>query len=144
ESLAEDLQRWLDGEPVRARRSGALERARKWARRHPAVAALGALLGIVVALGIAGIVWQWRHAVEAEDEALTKAHDAEEARNVAIATAADLSRAQTELTSALGKARNERDVKDRALNQAQGLRLAADAADVLPRDPTLSLLLAIE
>src|SRR5262245_1767934 len=35
EALAEDLDRWLAGVPVHARRSGAWERAVKWARRRP-------------------------------------------------------------------------------------------------------------
>src|SRR5262249_11237617 len=39
-ALADDLQRWLDGRPIRARRTPAWERAAKWSRRNPAVAAL--------------------------------------------------------------------------------------------------------
>jgi WD40 repeat protein len=40
EALAEDLDRWLAGEPIRARRATLRERIGKWARRRPAVAAL--------------------------------------------------------------------------------------------------------
>ncbi len=39
-ALADDLDRWLAGKPISARRSGSLARAWKWARRNPAVAAL--------------------------------------------------------------------------------------------------------
>ncbi len=46
EALAEDLERWLRHEPIQARRSGAWERTLKWARRHPARAAL-CLLAII-------------------------------------------------------------------------------------------------
>src|SRR5262249_47846687 len=45
-TLAEDLRRWLAGEPIVARPVPNWERAAKWARRHPAVAALS---GAVIA-----------------------------------------------------------------------------------------------
>src|SRR5439155_18090262 len=40
EALAEDLERWRAGEPIQARRITAFERAAKWARRRPVLAAL--------------------------------------------------------------------------------------------------------
>lgn len=40
EALADDLTRFLEGRPIRARRAGATERCLKWARRRPAMAAL--------------------------------------------------------------------------------------------------------
>jgi serine/threonine protein kinase len=39
-SLAQDLQRFLKGEPIRARPSPPWERALKWGRRHPAAAGM--------------------------------------------------------------------------------------------------------
>ena len=42
-ALAEDLRRYLAGEPVRARPVGVVSRATRWARRRPGVAALLAL-----------------------------------------------------------------------------------------------------
>lgn len=53
--LADDLERFLSGEPVRARRPGTWERAKRWAGRHPAriAASLAVLLLVVAGSGIA-------------------------------------------------------------------------------------------
>ena len=55
-ALADDLKRYLDGEPIAARRTPAWERAAKWARRRPAAAGLwglaaAGLLGLFVYQG---------------------------------------------------------------------------------------------
>ena len=48
--LAEDLDAYLEHRPIRARRCGPLERLGKWARRHPALAASGAVLTLSLAV----------------------------------------------------------------------------------------------
>lgn len=56
-ALAADLQAWLDGRPVRARPIGALGRAWRRYRRHPAVLVLiGALIGGAVLILWAALV----------------------------------------------------------------------------------------
>ncbi len=69
EALAKDLSRYLAGEPILARPAGMAERAVKWARRSPAIAALLGLVALVTALGLAGVLWQWRQAVVARRDA---------------------------------------------------------------------------
>jgi WD40 repeat protein/serine/threonine protein kinase len=48
--LVDDLQRYLEDRPVRARRASAAERYWRWARRNPVIAVLGALLMAVLVL----------------------------------------------------------------------------------------------
>lgn len=56
--LADDLQRFLEHEPIRARRPNLWDRAAKWARRHrPPVASAAALLLVLSAgLGVATVL----------------------------------------------------------------------------------------
>jgi WD40 repeat protein len=56
-ALADDLRRWLGGEPIKARSAGALERAVKWSRRRPASAALIAVSVLALAALLALGVW---------------------------------------------------------------------------------------
>jgi WD40 repeat protein/predicted Ser/Thr protein kinase len=56
EALAEDLERWLNHEPILARRTTPVERLAKWMRRNPKVAALTVLLNVVFVVGVAGIL----------------------------------------------------------------------------------------
>ncbi len=59
--LAEDLQRLLRDEPVRARRASSLERLVRWARRHSGVAAALAVIGLLlVGTVVASTLAAWR------------------------------------------------------------------------------------
>lgn len=77
-ALADDLQRWLNHEPIRARPATATERVRKWVRRRPAWAAL--IVTVVVSLLALGVgsalftlkVVQARRAAEAANRQLSR------------------------------------------------------------------------
>src|SRR5262249_51030873 len=57
-ALADDLDRWLRGEPVHARRSSPWERTLKWGRRRPAAAALVAVSTLAIAtLAISSVAY---------------------------------------------------------------------------------------
>jgi WD40 repeat protein/tRNA A-37 threonylcarbamoyl transferase component Bud32 len=75
--LAEDLQRWLEDRPIKARRASVPERLVKWGRRQPALAALTFSTILAVVLGFVGVkLWA---------EAERRAHDfAERAREMAV------------------------------------------------------------
>ncbi len=56
-ALAKDLQRFLKGEPIRARPVSAWSRCLKWARRRPAAAALLGVTTLAVLLLLGGGLW---------------------------------------------------------------------------------------
>ena len=71
--LAEDLKRYLEGEPIKARPIGSVERAVKWVRRRPTLSAILAGAALMLALVAVGGVWAYL--------AVTgRAHEAEDAR----------------------------------------------------------------
>jgi WD40 repeat protein len=103
EELAEDLQRWLDGWPINARPAGAAERAWRWCRRRPAVAAslvavtLALLLGMTVASIFAVIAAQQAREAEAERAmALIMQEQADQAAKAAAAAEAQERQARDE------------------------------------------------
>jgi TolB-like protein/Flp pilus assembly protein TadD len=56
-ALAEDLERWIKHEPIRARPIRLLARGQKWVRRNPAFAGLlASLVGLAIAIGV--IIWK--------------------------------------------------------------------------------------
>jgi tetratricopeptide (TPR) repeat protein len=72
QEMAEDLRRFLNHEPIRAKRPSLLEKARKWARRHRGLMrmAIAALLFTVVALATsAALIWQEKEQTRAAYEA---------------------------------------------------------------------------
>lgn len=87
EELANELESWMDGRPIKARPITRMQRLIKWAKRRPAIAGLLLLLFIVAAIGIGGIFWQWREAVSARKFAEQKALDAAQQAKIANDTA---------------------------------------------------------
>jgi WD40 repeat protein len=78
EALAEELERWLAGEPIQARPAGRAERLWRWCRPNPALAGLTAVVAaLLVAVAGSGVVAavQYRRLADQEEQGR---HEAEE------------------------------------------------------------------
>jgi eukaryotic-like serine/threonine-protein kinase len=122
EALADDLDRWLGGEAIHARPTGVVERALKWARRRPAVAGLGATVVFVSAVGFGLVLWQWRHALAAEQAALSAEQSALAAERRAEERAAAEEKAKTEAQHAQREEADARQREQKAKEEALSAR----------------------
>jgi tetratricopeptide (TPR) repeat protein/peroxiredoxin/predicted Ser/Thr protein kinase len=84
-ALADDLDRFLHGEPVQARRASVIERTAKWARRRPAAAALVGVIALAVVALVAGVWWHAAQLGKALVQAKGSAAEAKEERERAAA-----------------------------------------------------------
>jgi tetratricopeptide (TPR) repeat protein len=132
QELADDLERFLKDEPIRARRPSAWQRLRRWGRRHRPVVAAGAAL--LVTLLVVGGVGAWRY--ERDQAAQAVARIARQA-----ATARPVEAALTEAETLLTLGDEQRDAPERwqalveqarsAMRRAEALLSMGEATDEL-------------
>lgn len=72
-ALADDLRRFLNGQPVKARRLGPIARWWKWVRRHPLQTALAGTLAALALIPAAALVESYRTQREVRLKALEQA-----------------------------------------------------------------------
>ncbi|MEO5959454.1 MAG: protein kinase, partial [Opitutaceae bacterium] len=84
--FAEELRRYLAGEPILARPATTVEKLWRWSRRKPALAASLAACGLIAVAGVAGILRQLRQTEAARAIAAQKATD-EQAQRTRAETA---------------------------------------------------------
>jgi WD40 repeat protein/predicted Ser/Thr protein kinase len=134
-ALADDLRRYLAGEPVRARPVGALSRAARWARRRPGLAALLGSFALGVAVAFAAVTWEGRVARRAQRRA-EAARQAEQAQRVAAESARGREATQRRLYQGISAGL----LRDRALRHCEdgdvgrGLLWLAQSLQLVPDD----------
>jgi len=101
--LARDLQAWLEDRPIAARPVGRLERAHKWARRHPLPAALVAFLVLSLLIGSATSTYFGVTATNRANETQQALAKEEEARQASDRRAAELQLAQAQALAEAGE-----------------------------------------
>ncbi len=137
-ALADDLTRFHQGRPIRARPPGPGGRLWRWGRREPVAAALVATAMALVALAVGGGLWHQRQ--QAESRAMTARQEGRtwEAAEGAIKHAADLGAEDRwpEARAALAAAPNLRDtpapadLKDRLGQALRDADMAAKLEDI--------------
>ncbi len=92
QALAEELNRFLRGEPIVARPLGMTGRVWRWSRRKPQAASLAAVAILTFLLGFAGVLWQ----LQLKESQRQRAETGEQFA-LQIACAADMNQAQLSL-----------------------------------------------
>ena len=115
--MADDLNRYLADQPIRARRVTLHEQFVLWCRRNPNLAGTVAMLLLVLATGIAATSWKWREAnqqrIRAEQQTVQAEIERDATRwqlyrsNLAVAANASESGNTVALTRALASASEE-------------------------------------
>jgi hypothetical protein len=98
QELADDLQRFLQHRPIRARAVGAWGRSWRWAKRRPALAALILVIFFGTTLGLPVVTGLWLEAAQARDAARrAQVEEAEQRRQAeAHLYSSNIARAQLE------------------------------------------------
>jgi WD40 repeat protein len=136
--LADDLDRYLARTPVKARPIGARERAAKWARRTPALAALLVLLLLATGLLVGGGLFygirlqeQRDEAERQRDDARTARQEAEKERDIALQATHESEQQRDATRQAQAEARKR---LEQARRSVYALQLS-EALTTWPRDP---------
>jgi WD40 repeat protein len=142
--LADDLRRYLDGEPIHARPAGVMERVVKWVWRNPTVAALSAAVVLLSVAAFAVVTWLWLNAAhQAEQARLARKEAVNKAKDEAAARAdAEKERNRAQDNEKLANRRKRE--SEMQLERSRQLAFTAQiwrAGGLYDRDPALALAL---
>ena len=126
QALAEDLRRFVNGEPVLARPVGAWERGMKWARRRPLAAALVLVSLLAVAGLLVGTVWIEEARRQADREAAQARLQEQKARENYERAEYSYRLARTSMESCLAEIRKDPRFQEGPLESVPKLLLQAE------------------
>ena len=137
QALADDLRRWLEGEPISARRLSVRERATRWVKKEPKLSAAAALIALVLVVSVvlvssaAGRANTSRRQAEKDAiDARTAEKRAEDALTEAREARAREEKAEGQTLGALGTAAQERKKAEALQAQVAAERKRAENAEV--------------
>lgn len=128
EALAEDLERYGAGEPIKARPVGRFERLTKWMKRRPVVAALGMAVILVTLGGVAGITWAMGVAIEERNDARAQRKTAEDEKKKAEDQRGRAEKAKVVAEDAQQQAEREKTRAERLLVRGERVLYAGQLA----------------
>ena len=130
QELVDELQRFLDGEPILARPITATARAWRWAQRNRTIAGLGALVSVLlVGLAIGGPIVAYQQSELRESEASAKKKAKTEAKNARDAETVAKAAESTARDAEAAAKRSERQARDAADEEAIARNRAEDAEE---------------
>ncbi len=125
--LADDLARFLNHEPIRARPVGQTGRLARWARRNPVPAGLLAALVVTGLFALAAILWQWSEA-NALAKSLSNANTELEDRRLKAVQALERAERAREEARRLGQAERRERYRSNVAAAAAALQLQNSAS----------------
>lgn len=133
QELADDLERFLESRPIRARPLGPLGRMVKWAHRQPVVASLLGLLLVVVGVGFSLVTWKWLEARYEWQRAESQQHQTEQALGAAQQARREAEEKQREAEHAESRATASATAENKARRKADRMAgvLALDRGQAL-------------
>jgi eukaryotic-like serine/threonine-protein kinase len=126
-AMAADLQRFLDDEPIQARRQTHLEQHRRWARRNPGIAILGATLTAVLEIATAASMAVAGHMARLAEEKSRAARDADRSAAVAKRSTDEAERARSLEAEQRGLAEAARGHAEASTREADAQRRQSEA-----------------